>query len=306
MNIQQIIDILIREDTTTRLYFTRKRGIRYLSYSPTISNDLQNDIKNLIINQLDFFKEVQQIEFSPLGYRENTIETCSISYIHNYNDVVNSYNDENIIITIPEEIINKLNFYCLVVEFNENGVEKEVKFFRRVTKFKKLSTKGFMGCISNNKFKKLDASLLGIDGDIDIVIYEDDVLILNHISLERIFSISEQYQEKAQESIDLIRDSDRIINFDQFEEDALNDGRITRTLTKILNERDRLSNCFENFNNVIDVIEIFELDINIQKVDGVDKVVYESKDQLIDIIRLVRDSYYTSIINNRNGVDDSL
>lgn len=306
MDIQRIIDILRNEDTITRLYFTRKRGIRYLSYSPIISNDLQNDIKNLIINQLNFFTDVQQIEFSPLGYREDTIETYSINYIQNYNDVVNSYRDENISINISEDIINKLNFYCLVVEFEENGVEKEIKFFRRVTKFKKLSTKGMMGWISDNKFKKLDASLLGIDGDIDIVIEDNNVLILNHIALERIFSISEQYQEKAQEAIDLIRNSDRIINFEQFEEDALNDGRITRTLTKMLNEEDRLSNCFKNFNNVIDVIEIFELDINIQKVEGIDKVIYESKDQLMDIIRLVRDSYYTSIINNRNGIDDSL
>lgn len=304
MNIQRIINIIERENTIARLYFTRKRGIKYLSYSPTIDRDLQEDIKKLIVRHLNMFINTQQVYFSPLGYKEETIETCNVGYINNYIDVINSYNPVNR--EVPDEIINNLNFYCLAIEFNEDGEDKEIRLFRRVTKFKRLSTKGMMGWIADNRFNKLEASLLGIDGDVDIVVDGEEVLILNHIALERIFSISEQYQEKAQEAINLIRESDRIVNFDQFEEDALNDGRITRTLTKLLNEGDRLENCFENFNNVIDVIEIFELDINIQNTGDVDKVVYENKEQLMDIIRLVRDSYYTSIINNRNGIDDSL
>ncbi|WP_303395481.1 Kiwa anti-phage protein KwaB-like domain-containing protein [Intestinibacter bartlettii] len=202
--------------------------------------------------------------------------------------------------------MNKLSFYCLVLEFEENRVQKEIKFFRRVTKFKKLSTKGIMGSISNNRFKKLNKSLLGIDGDVDLIIEENDVLILNHISLERIFSISDHYQEKAQEAINLIHSANRIINFEQFSEDAINDGRIIRTLTKMLKEEDRLSRCFENFNNVVNVIDLFDLDINIQNSNGVDMIVYEDKNQLMDIIRLVRDSYYTSLINERQGIDDTL
>mgnify|MGYP003369743469 CR=1 FL=1 len=306
MDIQRIINIIQRQDTTARLYFTKKRGIRYISYSPTIELNLQEDIKNLIVRYLNIFINRQQVYFSPLGYREETIETCNIEYINNYMGVINSYEEGTVNRDVPDDVINNLNFYCLAIEFTENGEDKEIRLFRRLTKFKKLSTKGMMGWIADNRFNKLDASLLGIDGDIDIIVDENEVLILNHIALERIFSISEQYQEKAQEAIDLIRESDRIVNFEQFEEDALNDGRITRTLTKLLNEEDRLENCFENFSNVIDVIEIFELDINIQNTNGIDKIVYESKEQLMDIIRLVRDSYYTSIINNRNGIDDSL
>ena len=163
-----------------------------------------------------------------------------------------------------------------------------------------------MGSISNNRFKKLNKSLLGIDGDVDLIIEENDVLILNHISLERIFSISDHYQEKAQEAIILIHSANRIINFEQFSEDAINDGRIIRTLTKMLKEEDRLSRCFENFNNVVNVIDLFDLDINIQNSNGVDMIVYEDKNQLMDIIRLVRDSYYTSLINERQGIDDTL
>ena len=74
----------------------------------------------------------------------------------------------------------------------------------------------------------------------------------------------------------------------------------------MLKEEDRLSRCFENFNNVVNVIDLFDLDINIQNSNGVDMIVYEDKNQLMDIIRLVRDSYYTSLINERQGIDDTL
>ncbi len=306
MNIQRIIDILRMENTTVRLYFTRKRGINYISYSPTIGEDVQSDIKSHIVSYIEGFLNTDQVGFSPLGYREDTVEICNIEYISNYTDVIDSYLEGNLNREMPEDIINKLNFYCLTIEFNEDGVDKEIKFLRRVTKFKKLSTKGMMGWIANNRFNKLDASLIGVDGLVDIVVDGNEVLILNHIALERIFSISDQYSQKAQQTINSIRGLNRIDNFDQFEEDALNDRRITRILTKLLSEEDRLQRCFENFSNVIDIVEIFELNINIENVDGDEKIVYENKDQLMDIIRLVRDSYYKSIMNDRKGIDDSI
>ena len=91
MDIQRIITILEREDTVTRLYFTNKRSSNYFSYSASLSNDLQNEIKGLIKNYLNYFIDLDQTQFSPLGYREKTIETYKINDISNYNDVIESY-----------------------------------------------------------------------------------------------------------------------------------------------------------------------------------------------------------------------
>lgn len=130
------------------------------------------------------------------------------------------------------------------------------------------------------------------------------MLILNHVSLERIFSIQAQYQEKAAQTLDLVRRADKIRNFDQFREDCLADGRITRALTKLLNEEGRIHQVFENFENVIRVIDIFELNIELE--EGNTMLVYEDKSQLLDITRLMRDSFYRSLINNREGVDEGV
>lgn len=307
MDISSLIEILNSEEVELRLYFTRKRGIKYISYSPVIDNSLQNKLKELIEVYLRDFIDNEQVDFSPVGYKEETIETCNISYINSYTDVIDSFEEGTVNRDpINEDIINKLNFYCLLVFDRREGKSEKIMFFRRVTKFKKLSSSGIFGHIKGNRFNEIDATLLGIDGNIDLVVYGDNILILNHISLERIFSLSDQYVEKAQTAISLIRKSNRISNFDQFEEDCLNDRRITRMLTKMLTEENRLENCFENFPNVVNVIEIFELEIDIDNSGEVDKIIYNHKEQLMDVIRLVRDSYYKSIINDRTGIDDNI
>ena len=67
-----------------------------------------------------------------------------------------------------------------------------------------------------------------------------------------------------------------------------------------------LDHCFENFENVKKAINIFELDIKTSRQGDKETVVYENKNQLMDMVRLIRDSYYKSIIRERPGVDDSI
>ena len=118
--------------------------------------------------------------------------------------------------------------------------------------------------------------------------------------------MKDQYIEKAEEAIEKIKVAQRIENFEQFEEDCKSNGRITRILTKLLNEEDKLEHCFENFENVKKAINIFELDIAVKTQGNKEIIVYERKDQLMDMVRLIRDSYYRSIIGERPGVDDSI
>lgn len=304
MNINSLINILGEKDIKLRLYFTTKKNKKYISYSPQLNEEVQKKIVELIKKYLEEnFQNTTQVSFSPIGYKEETIERCTIDYVTSYNDVISSYSDSNVSREpLSEAKINDLNFYCLIIK----AENKEIKFFRRVTKFKKLSSSGILGLINGNKFNQIEGSLLGIDGNIDIVVDDNEFLILNHISLERIFSISEQYKEKAEETIQIMEQSNRIINFEQFKDDCLNDGRITRILTKLLMESGKLENSFKNFQNAINVINMFELNIEIDNSEDIPKIIYEDKDQLMDIIRIFRDAYYMSIINQKPGIDDSI
>ncbi|MED1268214.1 DUF4868 domain-containing protein [Bacillus mycoides] len=300
-NLLNILNQLNDTDLDMRLYFTKKRtNGRYQSYSPNIAPNLQIELKTIVTNALEAVRNSEQRIFNPIGTIEGCIETYPVNAVDSFNDILQSMNEDFVNREeIPRNEINKLTFYCLKI-FTNDG---DILFFRRVTKFNKLKG-GFFGKFTANDFEKLDDTLLGIDTNVDIVIYGEEMLILNHISLERIFSIKDQYQQKAAQTLDLVNRADRITNFDQFREDCLSDGRVTRALTKLLDEENRIHEVFENFANVIQVIGIFEL--NIELAEENTKLVYEDKSQLLDITRLMRDSFYVTYINNRDGCDEGI
>lgn len=310
MDITKIISALQAVDVSCkcRLYFTRKKSNNfYMSYSPIIDKNVADKLIELVISYLERQKKLPVSNFSPIGSYDDTLEICRTDEIQSYEEVIDSLRDEKVEReNIDSAVINKLNFYCLSVDCIIDGIEENIKFFRRLTRFKKLSSKGMFGRIKDNRFSRIDTEMLGIDGEVDTIIIGTEVLILNHIALERIFSLSDQYIEMSEEAIEKIKAAKRIENFEQFEEDCKNDRRITRILTKLLNEEDKLEHCFENFQNVKKAIDIFELDIKINTDGKKETIVYEGKAQLMNMVRLVRDSYYRSIIRERPGVDDSI
>lgn len=309
MEINEIIEILNRDNLTLRLFFTRKVGRdSYTSYSPTIAEPLQVTLVDLIKSNLDFYREYPQVEFNPIGSLADVIEYSNTTYIQTYNNVIESLGEQVVIRDNLTDniIINNLNFYCLKVEYMDNDELKSIMFFRRITKFKKLAAKGLIGRISGNQFVQLDSDLLGVDGDIDIIVKGEEVLILKHIAMERIFSLVDQYTENAIQTLGFIEQSNRISNFQQFYDDCMSDQRIKRILTKLLSENEILENCFVNFENVKNVIEIFELEIEVIQEGGNEVLLYENKTQMMDIVRLARDSYFRSLINAREVVNEGI
>ena len=53
-------------------------------------------------------------------------------------------------------------------------------------------------------------------------------------------------------------------------------------------------------------IDMFDLDVNISENENGEKVIQYSgnKGSLMEILRIIHDSYYTSTIRNRQGIDD--
>ncbi|RKD75218.1 uncharacterized protein DUF4868 [Sinobaca qinghaiensis] len=303
-NVISLIDERKEDNSNVRLYFTnKKRKNSYESFSPSLSEDLQEEIVKMALNSLRYYEEVDQKKFSPIGQVEGFIETIPIGEVESYTDIINSFREDYVFRQSPNhKQINDLNFYCLKIEIEE---EEDIYLFRRVNKFKKLSEAGIIGRFSGeNDFIKFRENILGLDGNIDILVYNDEILILNHIALERVFSISDQFLDNAQKTLKYVEDKNRIENFEAFKEDCLSNKRITRILTKILDEQDKMEIVFENFENVINVINTFELKIELAESNT--KIIYDNKDQLMNITYLIRDSFYKSIIGDRGGRDESI
>lgn len=300
MNLNQIIDILDQQNLDVTLCFVRKMRDGYMSYSPEVDSNIYDILMSYIKNYIKNFLEFEQVEFNPTGYRDGTIEICDIDYVGNYEEVIGCLDGGNI--EDVELEADNFSFYCLDIHDSDGNV---LKLFRRVTKFKRLYSKGIIAAFQGNRLNKIDSKMLGLDGQIDLISFQNEIAILSHIALERIFKLTEQYETKAQRAIDHIRNSNKIINMDLFEDDCMNDMRIQKILTKMLKEEDGLESCFDNFDNVIETINIFELDIETQSAPN-EGIIYEHKGQLMDILRLARDSYYKSLICEKPGIDNKI
>lgn len=298
LNIKRLLEILKYGRLAKTLYFTRKTKTEYISYSPEVEEDILDELIANTIRYLEPFINAEQTEFNPTGCVDGTIEICSLEYVGSFNDVIESFDGGNI-----EDIENEVenfSFYCIDIEIeNENT---NIKMFRRVTKFKRLYSSGILAAFQGNRLNKIQDKMLGIDGNVDLIVFDNQIAIFSHVSLERIFRLQEQFSVKANESIECLRNSNKIINFDAFEEDCLNDLRIQKILTRMLKDGNELNICFDNFDNIVETINVFELDIDIQRTPT-EGVIYEDKKQVMDILRLARDSYYRSLIREKIGID---
>ncbi|CDX00846.1 permease component [Desulfitobacterium hafniense] len=301
MALENIIEMLegVSEDPAGKvsLYFTRKDyKCNYTSFKPSISIPLQKELLNIANEALKELSKRAVTTFNPTGSLDDTLEVIDYVYVDSLSHILESLKEERLLTDIPDDI-SKFNFYCLVIKF---GQDDNILLFRRLTRFKKLQ-KGIVGRFISGEFEKIDAELLGIDNFIDIIGCNNELTVAAHISMERIFDIKTQYQENAKRTLEIIKETNKIENFDQFQEDSINDGRIIRGLTKLLKEPERVKKSLEKMDKIKDLVNLVELDIKFTD-DG--KMLYERKDQLQNITLIIRDAYYQSYINERLGVDE--
>lgn len=301
MSLKEIYEILTdinleENDNFVELYLINKKNSEeYYSYKLTVEKKLQSELMEIVSTSVFNVQDKNICEYNPIGQIDSDIEKCSLDYIKNANNVLFSIEDDspNRLESLPE--IKNIHSYCIKIKKGDISIIT----FRRFNKLRKLRA-GFIGTVVEGRFKSLDGELIGLYNDIDIIIFNDDVFILNHIALERIFDIGIQFKEKAKETIQDIRDKDIIDNFDKFEEDALNNLNVIKRLTKI-KENKTLPKIFDNFENVPKVIEYFGLNIELNQ--SKDKIIYVDKTQIEDITLLMNDSYYETIIAGVPGID---
>lgn len=302
MEINRIIE-LIEKSKNGDLYFIRKMTDGYKSYKPRTSDTLIEKITDMILHYLKFFSEKEQIVFNPMGYRDETIEKYSIKNVEDYENLVNSFSYPQID-GLSDEIDN-LKSYCISFDVEDNNKKEKIYLLRRINKLKKLRNNGLMFLFKGQELVSLKDNIFGIDNEIDLIIYKEEILILNHIALERIFDLTIQYENKAKETLNILRENVRISNFDKFEEDCLNDSRYKKALTKMLNEKELIEKSFDNPENLIEIIDTFDLQIEYELYPEF-ILVYEYKNQIMDFLRIIRDSYYISINQNRPGCDEKI
>ncbi|WP_054948965.1 Kiwa anti-phage protein KwaB-like domain-containing protein [Numidum massiliense] len=304
MNINEVAKMLEKNQESQgklSVLFVSKKGTKYQAYQPQVSNKVQQDVIKLFKEHLETIiaKDLKEREFNPSGQPNDEYSVCSYEYVGNFHEVTSLYKN-----TKEEEMrADQINFLIFRLRINED--ENPIKYlylFRKNHKLKNIRKGFWIRKISDTYDKLSDSDLIGIDGSIDAIAFEDELAFFSHISAERIFNLREKFAQNARKVLNEIEDGGRIDNFDEFKEECLNDVRITRRLTK-MHSNPRIVKLFhEYFSNAQEVVELFDLNISFNEDNT--KIVYSHKDELKDITMLMRDAYYRTILADRKGIDD--
>lgn len=279
----------------TKVFFSRKNtnGNKYITHQPSVSNAVQYSILETILPFIKSQLNNNIVPYNPVGTIDGSIEKLGIASVEGLRKFQESLSEDKLNIDMSTMRIDKIGFYCIRIQIND-----DIMFiFRQFQKLVKLR-KGLLTRLIDNELNTTESDFLGIDEFTDIIVYSDDMYILNHIGLERIFNYKDVFLNNTNTALSEIENKNVILNFDQFTDDCRKDVRIMKRFTSIM-ANGRLPLFFENYDKVPSIVEELGLDIEF---DEDKKLIYREKSQLFHIINLLSDAYFKSLLAQRPGV----
>ncbi|MCH7322712.1 DUF4868 domain-containing protein [Solibacillus sp. MA9] len=295
----KLIELLISNTPKLNLFIIEKiktdDALDYFAHKLSLSRSLQKEIVEIVQPTINKLIEKEQIEYNENGRPNGVVEYCEQSYVGiTFNNLLNSLNE-------PGENVNddvKKDIYCIKIEI-ETG--KYCYLINRIPQFKKFS-KGLWGTLADSTFRKVSDSFIGIEPNFDLLIYENEILIINNVSMQRIFDLKTKYIQNASTVLNSFEETHKIEGFDQFKVDSIEDGNIVKRISRLMTKPERMTRFVENFIKVEEIIT--EFDLNIELNDDKTKIKYTDKKQLNDIVKLLNDAYYKTVLSGEKGRDD--
>lgn len=186
-----MINSLQREQpqNVMEIIFVRKQAASYRSYMPQISSEVQNDILAMILpilsRQLD---SLHLVAYNPVGVSDGEMEELTMTDVTQVEQFISSIHTDMLLTDEENLDLSKIAFYCIKITYNE----KTLYLFRQFSKLKKLR-KGYLAQLFNNELTAMEKEFIGIDETVDIVLMDETLYILNHISLERVFNFRDLF-----------------------------------------------------------------------------------------------------------------
>ena len=294
MDICRVKSILERLDTSRTesisLFFIEKKKNGYTNHVAIIQKDVRKAIRDVY---LDFLSKpsanLEQIAYNPNGAVDGKLEISDLDTANMRNIVEKIESEEAKNYDFNEMDINKINFYCIKIKLEE----EEFYFFRKFNKLKKL-TNGVQGFLNGNSFVRVDQKTIGIDDQVDILIYNNEAAIFSRFALQTMFDLNDYFVERTKVAMELIKNSNQIINFEQFKNDCLSDKTAVKRLTKIVNTPNLITNFIDNISKLPKVITEAGLSIELDATGMID---YRgSREERNHILSCMADRYYISLL----------
>lgn len=285
------------DEMSMRISFVKKRKNSSTAYIPIIGRDLRENLLKLFSDSLH--KKVYHLKQEPyneLGREDDVLEVSDLEVGKIKAIIESNNNQENRCYNLSELNIDKINYYMVEVLASQ----EKIYFFRRFNKQKKLR-KGIRGYFNGNSFVKVEDEVIGIEDDIDIIVYLEEALIINRYSLQTIFDLSDYFLEKTDKAMREIERFRKINNFKSFEDDCKNDGTAVKRLTKIVNTPELINGFFDNIEHLPGVIADMDLAIKLDEDNNID---YSgTPEERTQILSCIADKYYITLLQGKVGED---
>lgn len=277
-----------------------KANLNYEVYQPTIHRALRGELKTLyqdVLNTRLF--ELPQEEYNPNVGQDGHLSVANLDVAHVAQTIEQLELEDNIHGDMEDMNLESINFYCVKFVLNN----EPLYIFRRFTKTKKIR-RGFLGFIEDNSLRRVENDLfIGLDREIDILVFREQMLIINRFAIQTIFNLNDYFTERAQDALNQIEAGNVISNFGEFREDCLEDRQASKRITKIINTPDRITDFLGNAHLLPNVIAEADLDIELNA-NG--QIIYTRNKQVrSQILFCIADAYYLSLILGRVGEDVS-
>lgn len=284
-------------DSITLKLVVKNNGV-YQSYNVVLDPNLREEIKEMYVEHLNHrLFDLDQERYNPNTGQDGFLAVCGLE-VANISDVIEELEVEDSNNDDVEELdLNNVNFY--VLKFSDNNNFSYI--FRRFNKLKKLR-RGFVGLLDGNTFHKLDNALvLGLDSEIDTLVFEEEALIVNRFALQTIFNMNDYFIGRTTEALDQVEDRNVISNFENFRNDCIGDRQAIKRITKIMNTPNRLEDFILHANRLPDVIREANLEVTVDENGSLE---YDGTREIrSEILFCMADAYYLSLLLNRIGED---
>lgn len=299
--IERLNDLDVSQSEAVTLYFVDKRKKGLTAFVPELGLEVRRKFKEMFITTLNLpIFELSQKGFNLNGRVEDTLEIADLS-IGRADQIINEISSNAPQQDIEQMKLDDINFY--LIEFRlkniNNGIDS-FKILRRFYKYKKLK-KGFKGYFTGNHFKEFEEDIIGVDCDVDLIIFNNEMLVINRASLNNIFDMNDYYIEKTKEILDDIGTYNKINNFELFSKECLEDRNLVKRFTQLQKDKNAVSSFFDHYTNLSKVIDAASLEI---KLDSDGNIDYQGQYvERLDIFKCIADKFYKTLLKGVIGED---
>lgn len=298
-------------DQYVKVFLLRKKSDQTEIYKLQADKEVKHSLMMIIQDQYDSrkFQDMGIHHYDPVFTKTDVHHLLDTKKYKSIGSIVNHL-VEKAHLNHTTKGIHEKHFTDYMLEFTIEGTVYQA--FGSFTSISKMAKCGWFGNLTNDKLKSLDKDgIVGINSRIDtLVIGSEDILIHGIQGFERVFELKKLFATEAAKTLaePVFQKHIHEDVFSQLKNKIANGGRIARRLSKLRNDKKRLSDFFLNIEKLANIVGN-QNHKNIQKFadvdyDKVSKKLFVPEGKEEQLLNVIADGNYLAEVSGHTGYDE--